>query len=645
MRPYIVLMLCVLFATVGCGGEVAEPPTLPPPTATTAPTNTPEPTPTHTPTSTPTPEPLTAGDIFELLSPSVAYVRTTSGAGGGALLEGGYILTNAHVVWPHDAADVTFPDGATFEDVPLAARDGLRDIALLGPIDTDLPPIAFADGESAAVGGDILLIGYPGESDRAPQPALTEGLISRVREWEEGGITFFQTSSAVAGGQSGGIAVSPDGDPVGLSGLRFTEANYGLVASATDLLPLVEGLIADATGTAGDAPEPRTIDSDHFDMSMAENARAYRVDAPPGAPVVIAVDGPGDIGLGAYAPDGTELAYADATFSGEETLRFTMPQDDVPIFAVVSYLGDFTGRFALTSDQPLIEIVDLDDGMPVNIGTSYTGTVHYPYDNDALIILLDDGEEVTVRVDTIGFDPMLAIDAKAGVESLVGDDDSGGGLFGMNPELTYRAPGTGTVNAFVFDLAGTGAGSSYTITVNEPYEGAPTPMSPAPTPTPIAAAVGQMRLYDDPLLPFTFEVPVNFGTSNSLICQQVAATGQMGACLSDVPFESGALTIMAITENADQLGVEEFTLEEYVSYLRLAMESNPQVTIAAEHPIETAQGDPAILVEITAPNGGGELRRFVHVYLRKEANNMSFFYDASQQDMVDYIISTYRVRE
>src|SRR5690606_34695594 len=124
--------------------------TLPPPTATTAPTNTPEPTPTHTPT--PTPEPLTAGDIFERLSPSVAYVRTSSGAGSGALLEGGYILTNAHVVWPHDVADVTFPDGTTFEDVPLAARDGLRDIALLGPIDTDLSPIAFVDGESAAVG-------------------------------------------------------------------------------------------------------------------------------------------------------------------------------------------------------------------------------------------------------------------------------------------------------------------------------------------------------------------------------------------------------------------------------------------------------------------------------------------------------------
>lgn len=128
---------------------------------------------------------------------------------------------------------MTFPDGTKVEDAPLLAQDTLRDIAVLGPIDVDLPPVTFAGDESLAVGGDILLIGYPGESDEAPQPTLSEGLISRVREWEQGGLTFFQTSSAVAGGQSGGIAVLPGGEPFGLSGHRFTEANYGLIAAAT----------------------------------------------------------------------------------------------------------------------------------------------------------------------------------------------------------------------------------------------------------------------------------------------------------------------------------------------------------------------------------------------------------------------------
>lgn len=643
MRYFMLLTLFVLLL-VGCGSSPAETTSIASPLApiaTTVVTATPEPA----ETPTPTPEPLTAAAIFELLSPSMAYIKVASSSGSGALLEDGYILTNAHVIWPYNAANITFPDGSVFEDVPLVAQDTLRDIALLGPIDTDLPPINFVDGESAVVGGGILLIGYPGERGRSPEPTLSQGLISRIREWEEGGITFFQTSSAVAGGQSGGIAVTLDGDVIGLSGHRFTEANFGLIASAADLNPLVTKLIADAGGLVNDPRELRTIDSQRFDMSTSKNSRAYRLVATPDSPVEISIEGPDNVNLGAYYPDGTEVVFADDTLVGKETIRFTMPSDGIPIFVIANYLGNFTGRFAITSNQPLVEIVDLDDGMPVNIGGSYTGTIHYPYDNDLLIILLDEGEEVTVRVDTIGFDPVLAIDSKAGIESFVGDNDTGGGLFGVNPELTYKAPRSGTVNAFVFDLSGTGAGSSYTITVSEPYEGAPTPMSPKPTPTPIAAAVGQMRLYDNPILPFTFEVPFDFETGvNNPICNGYDSSKQPGVCLTDAPYGMSGTVIMAVSENADQLGLEELTLDKYVSLIRMILERNPQVIIANERRIETVDGDPAVLLELTTPDTETKMLRFIHVQHEREANSLSIFYDASQQEMIDYIINTYHPR-
>lgn len=639
-------LLVFALLLVGCG-QAAEPETsdatAAPVTATIAPTVTRTPPPSDT--VTPTSEPLTAGDIFARLSPSVAYIATSSGSGSGALLAGGYVLTNAHVVWPYDAADITFPDGTTFEATPLVARDALHDIALLGPLDVDLPPITFADGESAIVGSDVLLIGYPGESDRAPQPTLSEGLISRVREWEDGGITFFQTSSAVAGGQSGGIAISPDGEAIGLSGLRFTEANYGLVASAVDLMPFIDEMIASASEDAGDLAEPKTKDSARFTLSAADDKIAYRIAGPPETQVEISVEGPGDIGLDAYYPDGQVLAHADDTSTGKETLRFKLPPTDVPIFFVVTYKDYSTGRFALTSNQPLIEIFELDDGRPVNIDDSYIGTIDFPFDSDAMIILLDEGEEVTVGVDTIGFDPVLVIDGRVGRDNYVGDNNSGGGLFGVNPELTYKAPNSGTVNAFVIDLSGTGAGSAYTISVKTPYEGAPTPMSPAPTPTPIVAVVGPMRLYDDPILPFTFEVPVNFEQNNGgQFCRLMALGGPEGACLGEVPLSTSDLGIFAFSEDTVQLGIGELTLEEYVSIIRKSMDSNPAITRVSEHPVETAAGDPAIVLEISGAEERFKLQRFIHVSGRRVANNLYFTYDLSQQEMVDYIISTYRVR-
>src|SRR5687767_15029955 len=69
-------------------------------TAAVTPTVTPTRTPRPTVTATATPAPLSPPEVFERVSPSVAFVETPSGTGSGLLLEGGYLLTNAHVVWP-----------------------------------------------------------------------------------------------------------------------------------------------------------------------------------------------------------------------------------------------------------------------------------------------------------------------------------------------------------------------------------------------------------------------------------------------------------------------------------------------------------------------------------------------------------------
>ena len=70
----------------------------------------------------------------------------------------------------------------------------------------------------------MLLIGYPAEFGEFPQPTITWGILSRYREWEQIGITYFQTDAAIAGGQSGGVLLSESGEVIGISGLRFSES-------------------------------------------------------------------------------------------------------------------------------------------------------------------------------------------------------------------------------------------------------------------------------------------------------------------------------------------------------------------------------------------------------------------------------------
>ena len=51
------------------------------------------------------------------------------------LIEGGYVVTNAHVVWPFDEVRVVFPNGADFTAAPVKSIDVLGDLAVIGPID------------------------------------------------------------------------------------------------------------------------------------------------------------------------------------------------------------------------------------------------------------------------------------------------------------------------------------------------------------------------------------------------------------------------------------------------------------------------------------------------------------------------------
>ena len=69
------------------------------------------------------------------------------------------------------------------------------------------------------------------------------------------------------------------------------------------------------------------------------------------------------------------------------------------------------------------------------------------------------------------------------MESVIWDDDSGGGLFGENAELTYRAPHHGLFVIVVSSYNPVQFGG-YVLTVQNPDITSPTPVAPPPTATP-----------------------------------------------------------------------------------------------------------------------------------------------------------------
>ena len=457
-------------------------------TLTTEPTATPtpEPMPTNTPTPTPTPAPLTAAQVFERVSPSVAFIQTPIGVGSGALIEGGYVVTNAHVVWPFQNVRVVFPDGTEYSNAPVLNWDLMGDLAVIGPIPTSITPLVLADGEASVIGSDTFLIGYPGEVEEFPQPTITRGLISRLRQWEPIGMTYFQTDATIAGGQSGGVLVSDAGGVIGISGFTFTEAGFGLVASAADVLPRIEKLIAgeDVAGL-GDRHMPQGEGQLRHELSLHNfwDQRIYVINETAGTAIDIEVESEADAAFGVFDFFGNAHLMVDHNLSGVES-GSVIKEFGGPYFLLLGQSQNGSGSLSVSSNVDLTLYHDPDDGKDVSIGQTIAANIDSPLDTDYFNLVLYKGETVEIEADSILIDTILWVDFEgAADEQVVSNDDGGGGLFGMNAKLTYQAPVTGSYIVAVGDANATDVVGGYFLTVSLAPPGAfPVPI-PMPSPT------------------------------------------------------------------------------------------------------------------------------------------------------------------
>ena len=444
-------------------------PTLvPSPTATPRPTRVPTNTPTLVPSPTATLTPTTVADmssaeVYARVSPSIPFIETAVATGSGVLIEGGYVVTNYHVVWPYQAVWVVFPDGTELANVPVVGWDPMADLAVLGPVDVSAQPLKLQDGKDMAIGSELFLVGYPAEVDLFPEPSITRGILSRFREWERLGMTYFQTDAAIAGGQSGGALVNARGEVVGISGLSFSEARFGLAASSADIAPIVGKLIqGEFTSGMGDRWLPVGGGSFDFDIDLLNywDARTFVLDAPAGTILEVSIEGSGDGWFHVSDPFGLILVVDDG-YTGIEYETVEVLTSGVHFLQVEMASGD-SSKFDLASSIRLNPLNDPDDGRAIAVGDTIAGNLDYFFDWDWYSINLKEGETVRIFTDSLNVDTIIYVDFSGSLDDqVVSDDDSGGGLFDLNSELVYRAPKTGEYFIAVTEAVGDNFGGYY----------------------------------------------------------------------------------------------------------------------------------------------------------------------------------------
>jgi hypothetical protein len=409
-----------------------------------------------------------AVEIFALLSPAAAYIETPNGSGSGILVDDGYVVTNAHVVWPDKKVRVVFPDGTEFLGVPVVKLDLLTDLAVVGPLDIDVPAVKLADGEGLPIGSDLYLVGYPTEREAYPQPTITRGLLSRKREWQIGGITYFQSDATIVGGQSGGMLVSADGQVIGISG--YSWERFAFSASASDVQRLVVGLInGEDLSSLGARELMAQTGRRRFTRTLQNRCEqaVYILYEPADTYVEFKIESKRDAYfqlLNIYAEFALDV---DDSLTGIENRSFVTDLD-APYFLILGLYQEPFTPIRIESNQRLSEFQDPDDNTPVQVGDTLVGNIDFPGDIDCFVIDLQEGEAIDILADSVLINPKITVRYPgAPQDEVVVRQYGGGGLFGDSALVNYVAPHRGDYYVFVEDAYGDGAVGGYYLRVSK----------------------------------------------------------------------------------------------------------------------------------------------------------------------------------
>ena len=165
-------------------------------------------------------------DHVNAIGDRVVLIKTPSGLGSGFIIHpDGYLMTNDHVIAGENEVTVTvFGEGTerqTYSNVRILAASADLDLALL-KIDTpdkkQFPTVPIGDADDLKQGQPVFAIGAPLGLERS----VSEGIVSLRNRQEEGNI-FIQTTTQINPGNSGGPLFNLRGEVVGVNNMKIVQ--------------------------------------------------------------------------------------------------------------------------------------------------------------------------------------------------------------------------------------------------------------------------------------------------------------------------------------------------------------------------------------------------------------------------------------
>lgn len=405
--------------------------------------------------------------IYDRIVDSIVFIDAEDATGTGIVIEGGWILTNAHIVERLDRVRIGRSDGTDLGEHPVLGSDWLFDLALVGPVDDDaLVPFSRVRTSGLAIGDPVMLIGFPDESNASPTPTLTSGIVSRRRRLSLGTYPFLQVDATIAPGQSGGALVDVAGNLVGISGLEFGEGEFGLVFEVDAMWPRIDELF-ERPGVPLPSTNPvfelvdevgpmRTFgfvldveDAERTELLAVSDDDLYlEVLTLTGATLVDHQEPPDPF---VFPRESGEIRYfVDELLEGGEELSADLAPGTYQV--IVGTFGERPRTVSITSNQALRPFADVEEGAVLPVGELVEGVVDWSGDSDRWTLDLRAGDRVLIAADGIA-DTVVAV--RLDGDLISSSDDEQLGLFGTAARAEFVAPVTGTyeVEVGTFDEA------------------------------------------------------------------------------------------------------------------------------------------------------------------------------------------------
>lgn len=178
-------------------------------------------------------------------------VETMYAQGSGVVIaDGGYILTNNHVVESCDSYKILMPDGSKVV-AHLVGADDATDLAVLCVEEGEdqLVPVTIGSSSNLVVGSTVIAIGNP--SGEALANTETQGIVSALQRSNvystntRRSIDYIQHDAAINSGNSGGGLFNYKGELVGINTLKanVTYEGLGFAIPIDTAYPIAQQLI------------------------------------------------------------------------------------------------------------------------------------------------------------------------------------------------------------------------------------------------------------------------------------------------------------------------------------------------------------------------------------------------------------------